>query len=132
MNRLKCLISLALIALLISLFSFWLAEYKITFVFSLAAIGYPTNLGYVVLNGIFLSLFLVFIKFRRKVVRLPASVYLAFIIALYIELYGFPLTMYAITWLFGLSNAGNLWELFVGSIGRDLFVVIFLGFILPI
>ena len=47
-------------------------------------------------------------------------------------MYGFPLTMYIISWIFGFSNPGNLWYLIVTVIGQDLFVSLFLGIILPI
>jgi protein-S-isoprenylcysteine O-methyltransferase Ste14 len=104
----------------------------ITFIFSVAAVGYPENWGYVALNFILLSLFLVFIKFRRKVARLPSSVYLAFIVALYIEMYGFPLTMYFFSWFLGYENVATLWYFLVGVTGYDAFVSIYLGVILPI
>jgi protein-S-isoprenylcysteine O-methyltransferase Ste14 len=130
--RLKYLLGLALLAVLMSLFSVWLAMNQISFIFSVAAIGYPKNWGYVVLNAILLSLFLLFIKFRRKAARLPSSVYLAFIVALYIEMYGFSLTMYFFTWFLGYENVSSLWFLLVGLTGMDLFVSIYLGVILPI
>jgi len=104
----------------------------ISFVFSIAAVGYPENWVYVMLNLILLCLFVVFIKFRRRAARLPASVYLAFIVALYIEMYGFPLTMYVMMWLLGYNNPGNLWYFLVELTGKDFFVSIFLGLLLPI
>lgn len=130
--RLKYLLSLIFLGVAVSLFSVWLAMNQITFIFSVAAVGYPQNWGYVVLNFILLSLFLVFIKFRRKVARLPSSVYLAFIVALYIEMYGFPLTMYFFSWFLGYENVATLWYFLVGLTGYDLFVSIYLGVILPI
>jgi protein-S-isoprenylcysteine O-methyltransferase Ste14 len=57
--------------------------------------------------------------------------YLAFIVALYIEMYGFPLTMYIVSWLLGFSNPGNLWYLFVGVVGKDAFVSILYTVMLP-
>jgi len=39
-----------------------------------------------------------------------AGVVQAFIIAFYAEMYGFPLTLYALTRLFGLDVAGTLWD----------------------
>ena len=123
---------LVLLTLLMLLFSFWLAKNMITFVFSVAAYGYPQNLGYVVLNLILLGLFVLFIKFRSRVARLPASIYLAFIVALFVEMYGFPLTMYIIMWFLGYSNPGNLWYFLVELTGKDLFVSIFWGVNLPI
>lgn len=130
--RFKYLLSLVLLGVLVSLFSVWLAMNHITFIFSVAAIGYPENWGYVALNFVLLSLFLVFIKFRRKVARLPSSVYLAFIVALYIEMYGFPLTMYFFSWFLGYENVATLWYFLVGVTGHDAFVSIYLSVILPI
>jgi protein-S-isoprenylcysteine O-methyltransferase Ste14 len=124
--------SFILLVLLISVLLFWLAENVISIVFSIAAYGYPQNWGFVVLNVIFFGLFILFMKFRRRAARLPASVYLAFIVALFVEMYGFPLTMYIITWLFGYSNPGCLWYLFAELIGKDLFVFVFFLFMLPI
>jgi protein-S-isoprenylcysteine O-methyltransferase Ste14 len=135
--RLKYLLGLVLLAVGMSLFSIWLAMNQITLIFSVAAIGFytspfPQNWGYVVLNAIILSLFLLFIKFRRKVARLPSSVYLAFIVALYIEMYGFPLTMYFFAWFLGYKNVFTLWVLLVPLTGMDLFISIYLSVILPI
>jgi len=72
------------------------------------------------------------VGFRRKLARLPTSVYLAFIVALYIEMYGFPLTMYFFSWFLGYNNVATLWYLLVGFIGKELFVSIFMGLILPV
>lgn len=132
MRHLKYLAFLIAAGLLILLFSFWLAENKITFIFSIAALGYPQNLAYVVLNVILLSLFVLFIKFRSRVARLPASIYVAFIVALFVEMYGFPLTMYIMMWFLGYRNPGNLWYFLVGLTGKDQFVYLFLGINLPI
>jgi len=44
----------------------------------------------IALNVVFLALFLLFLPFKKKVARLPNSVYLAFILALYVEMYGIP------------------------------------------
>ena len=130
--RFKYLLSLVLLGGLVPLFSVWLAMNQITFIFSVAAVGYPENWGYVALNFLLLSLFLVFIKFRRKVACLPSSVYLAFIVALYIEMYGFPLTMYFFSWFLGYENVATLWYFLVGVIGYDAFVSVYLSVILPI
>jgi protein-S-isoprenylcysteine O-methyltransferase Ste14 len=89
-------------------------------------------LGYVVLNVVLLSLFILFIKFRRKATRIPASIYLAFLVALFIEMYGFALTWYIRIGVFGQSYAATLWVLLSGLTGETLFVSIFLGFLLPL
>jgi protein-S-isoprenylcysteine O-methyltransferase Ste14 len=128
----KYLVIFVLVATAMTLFSIWLAMNKITFVFSLAAVGYPQNWWYVAVNFALLSLFLVFIAFRRKVARLPSSIYVAFIVALYVEMYGFPLTMYVVNAVFGFGNAATLWYLMSPFTGRELFLSIFLGVILPV
>jgi protein-S-isoprenylcysteine O-methyltransferase Ste14 len=128
------LISLVLLALLLSVVLVWLA---IRYTFSLA---YPLSYlphraidwGFTVLNIILFSLFLLFIRFRRRMTRLPSSIYLAFIVALFAEMYGFPLTMYILTWLFGSTFPGCLWYPLAVLTGEELFTSIFLGFILPV
>lgn len=122
MSKLKELLFFILVAFTLSLLLFWL---------SVAVYGYG-NWGFVLLNSLFFALFILFTKFRRKVVRLPSSVYLAFIVALYFEMYGFPLTMYIFSWLFGYRDVYTLTYLLVGLVGENLFTLIFHLFILPL
>ena len=57
------------------------------------------------------ALFLLFIPFNRKSQKRPASVYLAFVVALAFEMFGIPLSLYFVTWGLGVSlPAGILWE----------------------
>jgi hypothetical protein len=110
LKNLKYLLIFILLAALMTLVTIWLAINNIffTFVFSVASVGYPENWIYVAVNFLLLSLFLVFIAFRRRAARLPSSIYLAFIVALYIEMYGFPLTMYAISAVFRFNRVATL------------------------
>jgi len=128
------LISLVLLALLLSVVLVWLSiRYTFSLAYPLSYLPHGTpDWDFVVLNIVLFSLFILFIRFRRRVTRLPASIYLAFIVALFTEMYGFPLTMYIITWLFGSTFPGCLWYPLAVLTGENLFTSIFLGLILPI
>ena len=63
------------------------------FYISVAVYGWD-NWGFALVNIAFFGVFVLFTQFRTKLARLPSSVYLAFIVALYAEMYGFPLTLY--------------------------------------
>jgi protein-S-isoprenylcysteine O-methyltransferase Ste14 len=134
MRKIKYLMSLMLLAFFVSLLLFWLSiTYKFSLAFPLSYLPHrEIDWAFVVLNIIFFSLFILFIKFGRRKARLPSSIYLAFIVALYVEMYGFPLTMYIITWSFGFGNPGCLWYFLAGLIGHDLFVFILWVFMVPV
>lgn len=127
----KNLLTLTFLSIIITVLVYWFGQYQISMVFSIAAVGFPKNPIYVFINLILIAMFILLIGFRRKIARLPASLYVAFIIALYIEMYGFPLTMYFFTWAFGSSNIATLWYLLVALIGEKLFYTLFMGIILP-
>lgn len=56
------------------------------------------------------GVFLLFIPFYKKSQRKPSSVYLAFIVALALEMFGVPLTMYVISGVLGANlPEGVLW-----------------------
>ena len=62
---------------------------------------------WIVLFGFFLT----FIPFHKKSQRKPTSVYLAFIVALALEMFGIPLSMYIVTWAVGITlPPGILWQ----------------------
>ena len=64
----------------------------------------------VLLWAILYGVFLLFIPFYRKSQRRPSSVYLAFVIAYALEMFGVPMSMYIIAWLFGNTLPdGILW-----------------------
>ena len=123
---------LVVLVTVVTVLVFLFAQYQITVIFSVAAVGYPQNLIYVLLNFVLISCFVVFVGFRRKLARLPASVYVAFIVALYIEMYGFPLTMYFFTWALGSSSVSTLWYFLTIITGEELFYALFMGVIVPI
>ncbi|MHA1951273.1 MAG: methyltransferase family protein [Candidatus Thorarchaeota archaeon] len=51
-----------------------------------------------VLFGVFIA----FLPFRRRTQRRPAGVYLAFVVAIAFEMFGIPLSIYFISWAFGI------------------------------
>jgi protein-S-isoprenylcysteine O-methyltransferase Ste14 len=59
---------------------------------------------------ILFGLFLAFIPFNRQSQKRPASVYIAFVVALALEMFGIPLSMYVVSWAFGVTlPVGTLW-----------------------
>lgn len=66
-------------------------------------------IGVAVWTVVFL-LFLAFLPFYKKSQRKPAGVYAAFVVALALEMFGVPLSMYVITWIVGKTLPdGILW-----------------------
>ncbi len=86
---------------------------------------------FIALNVVFLSLFLLFIPFKKKLSRLPSSVYVAFIVALYVEMYGIPLTMYLFAGVFGQADIFSLEFLLTGVFGEQEFYVFFNSYVFP-
>ncbi len=77
------------------------------------------------------GLFLIFTPFYKKSQRKPSSVYMAFVIALALEMFGVPLTLYFVTWAFGYTlPEGILWGHTliqqVGYLGLNLSYVFYL------
>lgn len=128
----KQLIGIVSLVVVVSFLVFWFAVNQVTVIFSIAAVGYPHDLVYVVLNFVLIGSFVLLIGFRRKLARLPASIYVAFILVLYVEMYGFPLTMYFFTWATGSGSVATLWYLLTAITGEQLFYQIFLGVIVPV
>jgi len=121
MSKLKSIIVFILVTLAVSLALFYL---------TLTGFGWG-NWLFVIVNVIFFGLFLALLQFRRKVARLPASIYLAFVVAFYAEMYGFPLTMYIFMGAFGYNDVYSLEFLLTGIMGQYLFYNIFHYFIFP-
>jgi len=86
----------------------------------------------VLINIIFFGLFLALLQFRRKVARLPSSIYLAFIVAFFAEMFGFPLTMYVLMGVFGYSDIYSLEFLLTKVMGREQFYIVFHYYVFPL
>jgi len=93
---------------------------------------FEENWFYVILSIGFFSIFFLFLPYRGKLARRPASVYLAFIVALYVEMYGVPLTAYILFWAFGIDKIYTLEFLLTQLIGEELFFTVFKYFIFPL
>jgi len=66
--------------------------------------------GLVVAWAVLFGTFIAFIPFYKKSQRRPASVYIAFVVALALEMFGIPLSLYMVTWALGVSlPEGILW-----------------------
>lgn len=66
--------------------------------------------GNVVLWIILGGVFIFFTPFYKKSERKPSGVYLAFIVAMAFEMFGIPMSMYILAWIFGSSLPdGILW-----------------------
>ncbi len=85
----------------------------------------------VAVNVIFFGLFFSLLQYRKKLTRLPSSVYLAFIVAFYAEMFGFPLTMYILMGAFGLHDIYNLEFLLTQIMGEQQFYIFFHYYIFP-
>jgi len=73
----------------------------------------------VTVNVIFFGLFVVTLQFRRKVARLPSSVYLAFTVAFFAEMFGLPLTMYVFMGVFGYNEIYSIEFLLTQTMGQE-------------
>ena len=74
----------------------------------------------IIINVVFFGLFIILLNFRRRVARLPSSIYLAFTIAFFAEMFGFPLTMYMFMGILGINNVYSLEFLLTQSLGQDM------------
>lgn len=91
-----------------------------------------TSLVFTVVNICFFALFFFFIPYRKKMSRLPGGVYLAFVVALFAEMYGLPLTMYVFMGVFGYRDVFSLEFLLRGVLGDNLFFMVFRYVIWPV
>jgi methanethiol S-methyltransferase len=78
------------------------------------------------------SIFFFFASYRKKLNRLPNSMYVAFVVALFAEMYGIPLTMYFFMGFLGYSKIFSLEFLLTKIFGQLPFYVFYHYWIFPI
>jgi protein-S-isoprenylcysteine O-methyltransferase Ste14 len=105
---------------------------SVVYVFLSVKGQFEVNWFFVILSIGFFSIFFLFLPYRGKLARRPASVYLAFIVALYVEMYGVPLTAYILLWALGVDKLYTLEFLLTQLIGEDMFFVVFRYLIFPL
>ncbi|MCW4029756.1 MAG: isoprenylcysteine carboxylmethyltransferase family protein [Candidatus Bathyarchaeota archaeon] len=89
------------------------------------------NWTFVIFNIVLFSLFLLFATSRKKLNRLPNSVYVAFIVALFAEMYGIPLTMYFFMGFFGYMDIFSLEFLITQITGQTPFYIFYNSYVFP-
>jgi protein-S-isoprenylcysteine O-methyltransferase Ste14 len=98
--------------------------------FTLTSFGYG-NWLFVVVDIVLFSVFFLLSSFRKKLNRLPNSVYVAFIVALFAEMYGIPLTMYFFMGVFGYVKIFSLEFLLTNVMGQMPFYIVFHYYVFP-
>lgn len=73
----------------------------------------------VAVNVIFFGLFVATLQFRKKMARLPGSIYLAFTVAFFAEMFGLPLTMYVFMGVFGYNQIYSLEFFITQALGQE-------------
>ncbi len=99
--------------------------------FTFTSVGYG-NWMFVAMNIVLFSVFFLLSSFRKKLNRLPNSVYVAFIVALFAEMYGIPLTMYFFMGAFGYIKIFSLEFLLTQVMGQTTFYNIYHYYVFPL
>jgi protein-S-isoprenylcysteine O-methyltransferase Ste14 len=116
------------LALLVAVVSVTIGFFMYYFTFT--SVGYD-NWQFVFMNIVLFSVFFLFSSFRKKLNRLPNSAYVAFIVALFAEMYGIPLTMYFFMGLFGYNKIFSLEFLLTGVMGQQQFYIVYHYWVFP-
>ncbi len=99
--------------------------------FTFTSVGYG-NWMFVGMNIVLFSVFFLLSSFRKKLNRLPNSVYVAFIVALFAEMYGIPLTMYFFMGAFGYIKIFSIEFLLTQVIGQTAFYNVYHYYVFPL
>jgi methanethiol S-methyltransferase len=84
------------------------------------------------MNIVLFSVFFLLSSFRKKLNRLPNSVYIAFIVALFAEMYGIPLTMYFFMGAFGYIKIFSIEFLLTQVMGQTAFYNVYHYYVFPL
>lgn len=90
-----------------------------------------------VLFAVVYGVFIAFIPFYRKSQRKPSGAYLAFVLAFVLEMFGMPMSMYVLAWIFGhrLPDGilrGHTLNAYIGDWGMYIGAVISLSGVAPV
>jgi protein-S-isoprenylcysteine O-methyltransferase Ste14 len=120
-GKIKVVLLVAIVTVAIGIFMYY---------FTFTSYGY-NNWQFVIMNIILFSVFFLLASFRKKLNRLPNSVYIAFIIALFAEMYGIPLTMYFFMGIFGYNKIFSLEFLLIQVMGQQPFYIVYHYWVFP-
>ena len=120
-GKIKLVLLVAIVTLAVGIFMYY---------FTFTSYGY-NNWTFVIMNIILFSVFFLLASFRKKLNRLPNSVYVAFIVALFAEMYGIPLTMYFIAGVFGYNKIFSLEFLLTQVMGQQPFYIVYHYWVFP-
>jgi protein-S-isoprenylcysteine O-methyltransferase Ste14 len=120
-GKIKVVLLVAIVTIAVGIFMYY---------FTFTSYGY-SNWTFVIMNIILFSVFFLLSSFRKKLNRLPNSVYIAFIVALFAEMYGIPLTMYFIAGVFGYNKIFSLEFLLTQVMGQQPFYIVYHYWVFP-
>ena len=120
-GRIKVLLLVVVVTVIVGFFMYY---------FTFTSVGY-NNWQFVIMNIVLFSVFFLLSSFRRKLNRLPNSVYVAFIVALFAEMYGIPLTMYFFMGFFGYNKIFSLEFLLTNVMGQQPFYILYHYWVFP-
>lgn len=120
-GRIKVALLVAVVTVIVGFFMYY---------FTFTSVGY-NNWQFVIMNVVLFSVFFLLSSFRRKLNRLPNSVYVAFIVALFAEMYGIPLTMYFFMGFFGYNKIFSLEFLLTNVMGQQPFYILYHYWVFP-
>ena len=120
-SKIKTALLFAIVIVIIGFFMYY---------FTFTSYGYG-NWQFVIMNIILFSVFFLLAGFRRKLNRLPNSVYVAFIVALFAEMYGIPLTMFFFMGVFGYNRIFSIEFLLTQVTGPQPFYIVYHYWVFP-